>query len=115
MKRIALCAVVALALLYVGDFTWVWLRVHHPQAGAAFGSVDVYYETPLKNGKDEFFFGQANKQTCVKSIFPQMGYAPCWFASRRSVRSVELKSWPLREISLPIAIPPIPFEQRPAA
>ena len=88
MKRSVIIGVAALALLYLADFFWVWLRVHHPAAGAAFGSVDVIYETPLKDGKDEFFFGQGDKQTCVKSLFPQMGYAPCWYASRRSVRSV---------------------------
>ena len=89
MKRVAIIGGVALALLYFADCSWVWLRVHHPGAGAAFGSVEVYYETPLKNGKNEIFFGQGEKQTCVKSLFPQMGYATCWFASRRTLRSVQ--------------------------
>jgi hypothetical protein len=94
MKRVIILAVVALGLAYISDYLWVLYRVHHPAAGQAFGSVDVYYETPLKNGKDEFFFGQSNKQTCVRSMFPQMGYTPCWYASRRSLRSVELETFP---------------------
>ena len=107
MKRAAIVVAVCLGLAYLGDFLWVWLRVHYPAAGAAFGSVDVYYGTPLKNGKEEFFFGQSDKQTCVKSLFPQMGYAPCWYASRRTMKSVELMRIPQHDIGLALARPPL--------
>ena len=115
MKRTAIIVAVCLGLLYLGDFLWVWLRVHYPAAGAAFGSVDVYYETPLKNGKSEFFFGQSDKQTCAKSLFPQMGYPPCWYASRRTMRSVELKRIPQHDIGLVLARPPLSRQSPPPA
>jgi hypothetical protein len=109
MKRTAIIVAVCLGLLYLGDFLWVRLRVHYPAAGAAFGSVDVYYGTPLKNGKEEFFFGQSDKQTCVKSLFPQMGYSPCWYASKRTMKSVRLRRTPQHNTGPAMAGPPISF------
>ena len=94
MKRVMIIVAAALALAYISDYVWVLYRVHHPSAGQAFGSVEVFYQTPLKNGKSEIFFGQAEKQTCVRSMFPQMGYTPCWIASRRNLRSVEQMTFP---------------------
>jgi hypothetical protein len=110
VKRIVVIAVVTLGLFYIGDYLWVWYRAHHPSAGEALGSVDVYYETPLKNGKSEIFFGQAEKQTCVRSVFPQMGYTPCWIASRRNLRSVRQKVLPTRDIGLPKVVNQRPFQ-----
>jgi hypothetical protein len=42
------------------------------------------YAVPLKNGKDEFDFLDAQPQTCVHSLFPHQGYDPCWYTKRKN-------------------------------
>jgi hypothetical protein len=89
LKRILLIAGVALVVLYGGDYLRVRYRMAHPQAGDAFGSVTVVDATTLKNGKTEFFLDQAQKQVCVHALFPHFGDSPCWYASRKTVKTIE--------------------------
>ena len=89
LKRILLIAGVALVVLYGGDYLRLRYRMANPKAGEAFGSVTVVDATTLKNGKTEFFLDQPQKEVCVHSLFPHFGDSPCWYASRKTVKTIE--------------------------
>ena len=77
--------VVLLALVYAGDYASV--RIPIPKGRSPFSTVTVrpYYDVGLKSGKSEFYFLDPQKQTCVNSLFPHLGYDPCWYL-RKHVR-----------------------------
>lgn len=45
--------------------------------------------TPGTN-KTEYTSGDAQDQTCVNSLFPHFGYAPCWYLSRHTQKTVNI-------------------------
>jgi hypothetical protein len=51
-----------------------------------FGTVTVhpYYAFPRKDKKTELVFDDPRDETCANSLFPQMGYSPCWYLRRHS-------------------------------
>jgi hypothetical protein len=70
-----------LALIYIGDWIAIKVRVAH---GTAYGSVQVnqFLATPLKGNKVEYDLMGTAQQTCSRSIFPQQGYEACWWLER---------------------------------
>lgn len=78
-----------LLALYVGDYVFLWLRI---QRGNTFGSVTVrrYYAVPQKSGKIEFLQAEPQDQTCVRSLFPHMGDAPCWYVRRHTEQRIDI-------------------------
>jgi hypothetical protein len=71
--------VAAVLLLYVGDA--VVLRMRMP-AGLDTIPVQPYYAIPQKDGKTEFVLADPATRTCTRSLFPQLGYNPCWYVRR---------------------------------
>jgi len=84
VERIGLTMVVLLALVYAGDYTS--LRIPIPKGRPAYGTVVVrpYYDVGLKSGKSDFYFLEPQRQTCVNSLFPHLGYKPCWYLRRHA-------------------------------
>ena len=78
-KRIAAIVIVLLALVYLGDYLVV--RMPIPKSRAPYGTVTVrpYYDVGLKSGKSDLYFLDPQQQTCVNSLFPHMGFSPCWY------------------------------------
>jgi hypothetical protein len=71
----------AAALLYLVDFA-VWrTRVAR---GGGMGSVvvDLYTVADLKGGKEDYYANGTVSMPCSKSIYPQAGNNPCWWAQR---------------------------------
>lgn len=84
LGRVLIGLIVALAVLYVGDWA-VWrLRVAR---GGGMGTVSVgtLIETPLKGNKMEYDWGGTADVDCSVSIFPQAGSGACWWLRRHSV------------------------------
>ena len=52
--------------------------------------INKYYAVPQKNGKTEFEPGEPETQTCVNSIFPHLGYSPCWYVKRHKNQQTNL-------------------------
>jgi len=79
---LALCLAVASA--FVVDAAL--LRYRASTKHNAFGTVTVhpYYAFPRKDKKTELIFDDPYDQTCANSLFPQMGYSPCWYLRRHS-------------------------------
>lgn len=90
VRQIVLVTLGLIALVYVGDF--VALRVPIPRSRVQFSSVTVrgYYDVTLKDGKSDFYFLDPRQQTCVNSLFPHMGYPPCWYVRRHTHPQIKM-------------------------
>jgi hypothetical protein len=90
MTRALLCALLALSLVYVGDFVSVRYRI--PKTREPYGTVKVrrYYAVGLKSGKTDYMFLDPQNQVCVHSLFPHLGYPPCWYLTRHPVKKIEM-------------------------
>jgi hypothetical protein len=84
VHRITLSVVGLLAVSYAGDY--VALRIPIPKGRAAYDTVIVrpYYDVGLKSGKSDLYFLDAQKETCVNSLFPHFGLKPCWYLRRHT-------------------------------
>jgi hypothetical protein len=71
-------------ILYAGDFISVKLR----RDPLSVVQINKIYAVPQKGGKTEFDTGDPESQTCVNSIFPHLGYSPCWYVRRHRNRQV---------------------------
>jgi hypothetical protein len=85
-----LSTVVLVELAYAVDYAVFRYRV----AGGRqpFGQVTVthYDAVQQKNGKTEFIFDPPQAQTCVNSLFPHAGYAPCWYLQRHTEQRTDI-------------------------
>jgi hypothetical protein len=86
LSRIATVLVVLVIVLYFGDYIVERLR------GAPLETVQItkFYAVPQKDGKTSFEPGEPETQTCVNSIFPHLGYSPCWYVKRHKTQQVNL-------------------------
>jgi hypothetical protein len=96
LVRRTLVLVVALAaIVYAGDYAVVRLRASCPRLGNAFGSVQVVrlLAIPLKNGRTEYELDALQPEatvTCVRALFPHLGYQPCWYVRRQSQKPIPM-------------------------
>jgi hypothetical protein len=80
--RVALFVVLALVLLYTGDYASARFRL--PNNRQTLGSVDVQimWAIKQKNGRIDYELGDIETQPCLRSLFPHLGYTPCWYLTR---------------------------------
>lgn len=88
--RVLLFAVLVVAIVYAADYTILRYRVATKRS--PFGTVTVhpYDAVPQKDHKTEFLFEDPRDETCVNSLFPHMGDAPCWYLSRHTEQRIDL-------------------------
>ena len=88
MKRVSLVAASVLFLIYAGDYAAVRFRI--PAGRNPFGTVQVqrYYSVMKKNGEPDFYFNPPQDQACVRSLFPHLGYTPCWYLQRHKTQKI---------------------------
>lgn len=69
-------------MVYAAD--WAAVAIPIPKHKVVLGTVQVqrYLAVPLKNGKNEYDYQGSDTVACVHSIFPQMGYNPCWYVEK---------------------------------
>jgi len=97
LQRTLAIAIAALLVAYCGDYLWLRYRVARINPDAAFGSVEVhnYDAAPLKSGKTEYFAEPPQTEKCVRSLFPHMGYTPCWYLSRHNRQYIQMEIVPV--------------------
>jgi hypothetical protein len=94
IRRVLAMAVLCLlgvgCVLYIGDYVRVRYKV--AKKLEPFGSVKVqhYYAVKLKSGKVEYYFDTPQMQPCVHSLFPQVGYTPCWYLQRKADKGTNI-------------------------
>lgn len=84
-----------LALLYAGDYAVVRSRAAFPRLGNAYDSVQMVrlFAIPLKNGRTEYELDARQPQvtlTCVRALFPHLGYQPCWYLRQNSQKPIPM-------------------------
>ncbi len=86
----AAIAVSALAALYCGDY--LSARFGIPGNRPTLGTVQVQtlYAVRQKGNRVEYSLGDTVAQTCVRSLFPQMGYEPCWYLTGHATRRINI-------------------------
>jgi hypothetical protein len=92
VQRVLVAAVLLTLLLYAADYLFVRYKMAH---GGALGTVQVerLYAIPLKDGKTEYDLDAQQPQVttpCVHSLFPHMGYNPCWYIQRNSQKPIPM-------------------------
>jgi hypothetical protein len=101
--RAAQIVLLVLAGLYVGDYLSAHYRI--PGNRQTLGTVRVrtMWAVKMKDGKFEYSLGDFESQTCVRSLFPQLGYTPCWYLSRHAMKRIEVTrngvKYPLKYVS----------------
>jgi len=80
--RILIVALALMVALYVGDDLSVRYRI--PKSRQPYGTVTIrrFDAIAEKNNKTEYVYEDPVAVTCVRSVFPHLGYAPCWYRSR---------------------------------
>jgi hypothetical protein len=86
MKKILIAVVLVAVMLYGGDYLALRAR---PKP---FGSVQVrrLYAVKLRNRQTEYLADEIEAASCVNSLLPQMGYAPCWYMKRHRVQTIDI-------------------------
>lgn len=73
-------------LLYGGDFVGLHLRPNPTRQVV----VRQFYAVRLKGKKVEYMPLDDATETCSRSLFPQMGYLPCWYVTRHRIRQIDV-------------------------
>jgi hypothetical protein len=83
-------AALALILLYAGDY--VSARFRLPGDRQTLGSVDVQVMWAIrqKNGRIDYQLGDTETRPCLYSLFPHLGYTPCWYLARHRNQVIEV-------------------------
>jgi len=103
---------ILVGILYAGDYAFVKYRLSRagseasspagsaatpsgPSPAVPRGPLDTVqvqrtYEIPHKDGRAEFAFAEPQTVTCVRSIFPHLGYSPCWYLKRHSQQLIPM-------------------------
>lgn len=95
VKRILIAAVLAIALVYAGDFASVRIRMMHPSPGNPFETVTAVRILAIdkKGGKTEYTVDQLQPQQtaeCVHAWFPHNGDPPCWYLKRKFAQPIPM-------------------------
>ena len=77
---------VLLGLAYAADY----IQLHSSQNPTSTVSIKRYYAVGLKNGKTEMYYAEPENETCVNSIFPHLGYSPCWYLRRHNMKEISI-------------------------
>lgn len=82
-ERYLMIAVLTLCASYTADYLSLHFQIpSRPQLGLL--PMKSYYAVKMKNGKTEVMPGDPDVLTCTHSLFPQLGYAPCWYVKRKN-------------------------------
>jgi hypothetical protein len=84
LRRIGLILLGLIALIYAGDYLSVRIPIPKSRAPLATVTVRPTYDVGLKSGKSDFYILDAQQMTCVNSLFPHMGYPPCWYLRKHT-------------------------------
>jgi len=90
IRRAFAATVLTVAIVYAVDYAVLRYRVATNRGAFSTVTVRPYYAVPQKNHKTEFLLGDAQNETCVHSLFPQLGDAPCWYLAKHREKRIDL-------------------------
>lgn len=94
MKKVAALSLIVLisvcVFVYAVDYV-IW-RYKLATGHAPYGTVMVqfYYAIEEKSGKTEYDYQPPQPDTCVNSLFPHSGYAPCWYQRKHTEKVIKI-------------------------
>lgn len=89
MKRALVAVLLLMATLYVCDYASVRYRIYEKRNPLGTVQIQRYYAVRQKDRKTEFIFADPEARTCVYSLFPHLGYSPCWYLGRKKIKRVD--------------------------
>jgi hypothetical protein len=89
-KRLLLWTIAAIPIVYACDYVSVRYRIPGNREQTGTVATRREYAVKQKNKKTEFYFDPPRDETCSHSLFPQLGYPPCWYLERHKIERVEL-------------------------
>jgi len=84
IQRMIWGVIAAVVLVFVGDLLWAKHLMANPNMGLGTVMVRHEWDVPRKDGRVEFDIDPPQPETCIHSMFPHFGYAPCWYAVRHT-------------------------------
>ena len=92
LTRTAVAVAIVLTVLYLTDEVSVSYRRAHAKANDPVEVITIrpYYAVPLKSGKTEVYLLDAQRVTCVHTLFSHFGYSPCWLVQKKADQPVPL-------------------------
>ncbi len=79
-----LFAVLGVTVLYAGDYLSARFRLPGNRQTLATVDVQTLWAIKQKDGRIEYAPGDSGPQTCLLSLFPHLGYTPCWYLRRHA-------------------------------
>jgi len=90
-KRILMAAALAALLAYAGDYLSVTLGIPtRPQISTV--EIRRFYAVKLRNKETAYMRDEAATEQCINSLFPQSGYAPCWWVNKHKEQRIDIDS-----------------------
>ena len=95
-KRVGVALLIFAVLLYVGDYISARVRLAHAKPGDPLENILLqrYYAVSEKGQKLEYIPADPQTVTCLHSIFPHMGYSPCWYINRLNNQPIPMTILP---------------------
>ena len=90
IQRVLLLFLLVLLALYAGDYLSVRYRIPGNRVQTGSVRVRTSYAVEQKNRKTEYYFSPPESETCAQSLFPQLGYTPCWYLERHPVKQIQM-------------------------
>jgi hypothetical protein len=90
VRRLIELTILLLAVLYAADYASVRLRIPPGRNPFAVVTVQRSYSVMKKDGKPDFYFDPPQNQTCVRSLFPHLGYEPCWYLRKHPNQQINM-------------------------
>lgn len=88
IARATIIFLLSLAALYGGDYVSARYRIPGNRQTLGTVQVQTLYATPQKNGRVESWVGNVTPETCLNSLFPHLGYTPCWYLARHPHKTI---------------------------
>lgn len=96
LPRVLLAGLALFVVVYIADYAVLKVRASRGNGAGAFDSVTIVQGTQLKNGRVEVFTDQGQPTRCVNSIFPHLGYSPCWYLRRNQMQLIGASLLPIQ-------------------
>jgi hypothetical protein len=78
------------AIVYAGDYALLRYRIAANRDPFGQAKVQSLYVIHQKNGKIDYQRGDQETAACVRSLFPHLGYSPCWYLNRHTERRINI-------------------------
>lgn len=89
IARGSLALLAAIVLAYIADAIQVRVRLAMGGPEKAYDTVTVLYAAGLKGSKYEIYGDQPDAETCARTLFPQLGYSPCWYVREHTMKMLD--------------------------